>query len=368
MTAASTRDKVTRLRDDGRGDEVTLMMVGDVNIQKRSDPAGAFAGVSETLRQADVLFGQLEGPLSAPSSDPSHPDIPHKAGWQHSDPEMVEGLVAAGFSAVSCASNVTYGERAALDTLDTLDTAKIERCGVGRNLAEAHLPAIVERGGVRFGFLSYTSVFWPIGHAAGPDTPGVATIKATTAYQPGPRTLEMPGTPPIVVTNPDPDELARMEEDVRGLREQVDILVASCHWGVAGSEEVADYQRIIGRAAIDAGADLVLGHHPHVLQEVEVWEGCPIFYSTGNFAFDWDEMRGKDLDGILVHCVVRDRKLEGVSFVPARRNDENLIELLALDGEPGREIVERVRNLSASSGTRLTVTGEEVMLDGIGVH
>jgi len=277
------------------GQNVKMLLVGDTNIQNRSDPAEAFKHVLPVLNSADLLFGQLESPLSTPSSDPANPDIPHKYLWRHSHPEMVKGLEAAGFAAVSCASNVTYGSEAILNSLSTLDSAGIGHCGAGRNLEESRRPALIERGGVRFGFLSYTSVFWPVGHAAGPDAAGVTTIKAATAYQPGPRALEMPGAPPLIVTTPDQAELEAMENDVRRLREEVDVVVASCHWGVSGSSVVADYQRVIGHAAIEAGADIVIGHHPHVLQEIEIWQGRPIFYSMGNFAFDWERMRNRNL-------------------------------------------------------------------------
>ena len=77
------------------------------------------------------------------------------------------------------------------------------------------------------------------------------------------------------------------------------------HWGVSSSDEAIDYQREIGRAAVEAGADLVMGHHPHRVQEIEVVGRHPIFYSMGNFAFDWQAMAGRDLDGVLVRCRVR---------------------------------------------------------------
>lgn len=349
------------------GEQVKMILIGDTNIQNRSDPAEAFQHVMPALHSADLLFGQLESPLSTPSSDPEKPDIPHKYIWHHSHPEMVKGLEAAGFAAVSCASNVTYGSQAILNSLSTLDAAGIGHCGAGRNLEEARRPALVERGGVRFGFLSYTSVFWPVGHAAGPDTPGVATIKATTAYQPGPRALEMPGVPPLVITAPDPAELEAMKIDVRRLREEVDFVVASCHWGVSGSSVVTDYQRVIGRAAIEAGADIVIGHHPHVLQEIEIWQGRPIFYSMGNFAFDWERMRNKNLDGLIVYCTIRDRRLADLAFAPVRRNKENLIELLHANRDEGGKIVERVRSLSAGINTEITVEDEVAIIEGLKV-
>ena len=365
-TGSSKDNNVWPWRTPTEGDAATLLLVGDTNLQNRDHPAEAFSRVLPTLRAADVLFGHLEGLLTPPSTDPTVPDIPYKSGWRHSDPAMVQGLTAAGFAAVSCASNVTYGPNAILDSLATLERAGIASCGAGRNLEEAHRPAVVRRNGLNFGFLSYTSVFWPVGHAAGPATPGVATIKATSAYQPHPRTLEMPGVPPTVITNPDEQQLQRMTESVRRLRERVDVVVVSCHWGVSESHQVTDYQRIIGRAAIDAGADVVIGHHPHVLQAAEVWHHRPIFYSLGNFAFDWDR---KDMlarkDGLLVRCVVQHKRLAQVSFVPARRNSDNLVELLRPDDGIGLEMAEQVRSLSAEFGTGLLFQDTEVVVGDI---
>lgn len=343
---------------------VRLLLVGDTNLQNRKEPSSAFAHVLPTLQGADVLFGHLEGPLRTPSSDPDDPDIPHKPGWKHSEPRMVEGLLAAGFDAVSCASNVTYGKGVVESTLSTLDTAGIAHCGIGRNLHEARQPAIIETKGMHIGFLSYTSVFWPYQHAAGPDSPGVATVKATTAYQPDRRALEMPGAAPIIVTTPDPAELAAMENDVRTLRERVDILVLSCHWGVSSSSEPADYQRVMAHRAIEAGADIIMGHHPHVLQPIEVYKGKPIFYSVGNFAFDWEKMRHRHKDGLLLSCLIRQGILKQVSFVPVRRDDNNFITILH-PAETGQEIIERVKGISGKSGTEFELVSAEVMVKGV---
>ncbi len=349
---------------------LTLLFAGDTNLQQRDDPASAFQHVLPTLRGADVLLGQLEGPFSPPSTDPARPDIPHKQGWRHADPSQVQGLVAAGFDAVSCASNVTFGHDAVRSSMQTLSEAGIAFCGMGRNRDEAHRPAIVEhtneRGGVHIGMLSYTSVFWPVGHAATDDAPGVATIRATTSYQPHRRTLEMPGVPPLVITTPDGEELRVMQNDVAELRERVDFVVASCHWGVSSSEQPTDYQRIIAHAAIEAGADLVVGHHPHVLQEIELYNGRPIFYSVGNFAFDWAKMRGRHLDGLLVRCTLDGGRLAGVSFLPVRRDAQNLITPHKPGDAAGAEIIERVRRLSAANNITFSIGESDVMLCGIG--
>jgi poly-gamma-glutamate synthesis protein (capsule biosynthesis protein) len=130
---------------------------------------------------------------------------------------------------------------------------------------------------------------------------------------------------------------------------------------------VADYQRAIGRAAIEAGADIVIGHHPHVLQEIEIWRGRPIFYSMGNFAFDWERMRNRNLDGLVVYCTVRDHRLSDVAFAPVRRNSENFIELLHANRGEGGKIVERVRSLSAGANTEIIVEGGVAIVGGLKV-
>lgn len=344
---------------------VNLILVGETNVN-RPNPEEAFKNVMPTLLEADVLFGHMECPLTATSQNPDMPDVPYKTRWKFSDPSMVRAWTAAGFAAVGCASNVMFGARAALDTVENLDNAGIAHCGVGRNYEAARQPAIVERKGVKFGFLSYTSVFWMVDHAAGKNTPGVATVKAYTSYQPHPRVLEMPGGPAIVRTEPDAEELAAMERDIRQLREKVDIIVISYHWGVSSSKETAEYQMTVAHAAIDAGADVIIGHHPHLPQGIEVYKGKPIFYSTGNFAFDWEKMIGRHLAGIMIRCTIEDRKLSRVSFLPAKRNAENNITLLELDEKDGLEIVEDIASLSERFCTELSVIESEVVVKGIG--
>jgi poly-gamma-glutamate synthesis protein (capsule biosynthesis protein) len=342
--------------------DVSLLLVGDTNIQNREVPVSAFSNVLETLKEADVLFGHCEGLFSTPSADPMAPDIPHKDGWKHSHPSQVAAFVEAGFDAVSCASNVSFGRQAVLNSMEVMDSVGLRYCGIGRNREEARRPVLVTKKGITFGFLSYTSVFWHVGHAATSDLPGVSTIKAVTSYQPHPRVLEMPGAPAIVVTHPDPEELAAMEQDVRKLKEQADIVVVSCHWGVSSSKMICDYQKQIGRTAIEAGADIVIGHHPHVLQGVEIYKGKPIFYSLSNFAFDWEKILGRYLEGFLLRCIIREGKLASVSIVPAKRNEHNLITLLSPNEKDGSGIIAEMRELSKEFGTVFEVVGEEVSI------
>ncbi|MEY9928965.1 poly-gamma-glutamate capsule biosynthesis protein CapA/YwtB (metallophosphatase superfamily) [Catenulispora sp. GP43] len=331
-----------------------LMLAGDVNLQERADPASAFTHVLDLLAPADVRFVNLEGVLCGPGSDPQAPDIAHKPNWRHSAPEMVKGLVAAGIDAVSVANNVTFPPPAMLEGLATLDSAGIAHCGAGTDLHDAHKPVVLERDGTRFGFLAYTSICWPFGMAAGIHTAGVASLRASTSYVPDLRSAEVPGRAPRVLTEPIPHELATMVRDVEALRARCDVLVLSCHWGVAG-DAVCDYQQAIGRAAVDAGADLVMGHGPHTLQGVELYRGRPIFYSLGNFVFDWPAMAGRHLDGLVLRCHVDDRRLRGVELHPVRRGQDN--DVRPLTGDEATAVLARVAALSAPFGSSALADG-----------
>jgi poly-gamma-glutamate synthesis protein (capsule biosynthesis protein) len=151
---------------------------------------------------------------------------------------------------------VTYGANEVRASLARLNELGIKHTGAGINRKAARTPAIVERDNTRFGFLQYTSVFWPSGQAAGERTTGVATIKANTAYQP--KVANRAGVPPIILTSADDHELAEFKSDIASLRQQAHLVVSSHHWGQA--EEVLQYQQQIAHTAIDAGADIVMGH------------------------------------------------------------------------------------------------------------
>jgi poly-gamma-glutamate synthesis protein (capsule biosynthesis protein) len=139
---------------------------------------------------------------------------------------------------------------------------------------------IVERGGVRVGFLAYCSVLRE-GYAATHDRPGVAPLRAHTYYEPA---EYQAGMPPRVVTRPYDGDLAALVSDVSALRRTVDVVVLSLHWGLHFiPRAIADYQPIVANAAFDAGADVILGHHAHVPKAIAVHRGRVCFYSLSNF-------------------------------------------------------------------------------------
>ena len=135
--------------------------------------------------------------------------------------------------------------------------------------------------------------------------------------------LNRPGIPPVIVTWADPEYLRAFTEDIAALRAQADIVVASCHWGL--HKDVLAYMRDIGHAAIDAGADIVIGHGPHYSLPVEVYRGKPIFYGLGSFSFHTGHggRQHGDWIGMMVRASIADRAIDGVSFQFVRHNDRN---------------------------------------------
>ena len=164
----------------------TLILTGDVNLRNVTDPSVPFALVADALGEADILFGNLEGCLYDATEE-----VPYKRGWFHAGTGGAPALQAGGFHGVGCANNVTFGHEAIVATLARLDEMGIPHCGAGTSRSEARAPVVLERDGTRYGFLQYTSVFWPIGHEAGDETTGVAAMKAHTTYQPNVRIPEI---------------------------------------------------------------------------------------------------------------------------------------------------------------------------------
>jgi Bacterial capsule synthesis protein PGA_cap len=148
-------------------------------------------------------------------------------------------------------------------------------------LAEARLPAIVEADGVKVGVLSYNCV-GPRESWARPSKPGCAYLNVLTHYE---LDHASPGGPPTIYTFATPETLEEMRNDIAELRAVVDVLVIAFHKGIGHLRaQVAMYEREIARAAIDAGADIVVGHHAHILRGIELYRGKPIYHGLGNFA------------------------------------------------------------------------------------
>ncbi|MBI2985691.1 MAG: CapA family protein [Deltaproteobacteria bacterium] len=331
----------------------TLILTGDVNLLNVGDPAIPFARVADVLGKADVVFGNLESCLYDPPEQHSLEEEGFYAGSAAG-----AALKLGGFHAVGCANNVNYGAEAISASLARLDELGIRHTGAGVDRKAARSPVVLERDGVRFGFLQKTSVFWPSGHEAGEHSPGVATIKGHTAYQP--KVSNRPGVSPIIITWADEQDLTMLREEIASLRKQADVVISSYHWGLA--EEVLQYQVQIARAAIESGADIVMGHGPHFPLGIEVYRGKPIFYGLGCFSFHTAH-RGRvagDWVGLAARVTLEDGKIQKAACSPVRHNERN--ETIIRSVKEEMAAMEHLVKLSKKFGAVLDLSGDEVIV------
>jgi poly-gamma-glutamate synthesis protein (capsule biosynthesis protein) len=338
------------------------MLTGDINLMNVTDYRAPFARVTPTLRQADVRFANLECCFYDPPGEHSTGDegfyAPAASG---------EALKLAGFDAVGNANNVNYGADAIRSSVSRLKQLGIPNTGAGANRVAAYAPAIVERNGVRVGFLQRTSVYWPTNHEAGERSPGVAVIRGNTAYQvPAHKTrpeippMNRPGVPPIILTWTEREHLKRLQDDVAALRKQADIVVCSNHWGL--HKEVLDYMPEIAHAAIDAEADVVIGHGPHYSLPVEIYKDKPIYYGLGSFSFHTGHGGRKHGDwvGMLATVTLEGRSVKRAAFRFVRHNEANESVLCPMKDE--QETLAEISKRSARFGTKIAADGDEAVL------
>jgi poly-gamma-glutamate synthesis protein (capsule biosynthesis protein) len=369
--------------------DLVIFGVGDVMV-KRDDPQSIFSQVWDTLADPSTIsFGNCESTYADRFSR-----NPATRGMALGPPKNVEALRC--FDVMSFANNhhLDAGYEAFFETLKHLGDAEIAVCGAGADIDEARRPAVVERDGVRVAFLGYSSILFP-GYAADDGKAGCAPLRVTTHYQMV--EIEQPGSRPEVLTFADRDDLANLVDDVRKAKEIADIVIVTPHWGVHfAPAEVADYETEVAKAAIDAGADAVFGHHQHILKGVEVYKGKPIFHGLGNFAMDvyiaehtaspaFHEMRSRYPEHAvgyrpetptypfhpdarrtgIAKCVVRDGQVVEAAFLPCLINHDGQPVILR-GGEPDFDVIAGyLAEISSQVGfdTRFKVDGDEVAID-----
>ena len=282
----------------GAGTVTTLTVVGDIMLARRVGRALAddlerpFRPLSNRLDGADITVGNLESSLSTDGR-------PTQGGDSFgARPQVLRGLASAGFDLVSLANNHLgdYGPRAMRQTFDRLEDAGIDYVGAGRNLAEARAPVVIQRDGVRVGFLG---------------TESIGETPAAGRDRPGTNRLDMPPrTGPL-----DRAALRRISGDIRKLAGQVDTVVVIPHWGTQYTHVPEASQRTAAEAFSEAGADLVLGSHPHWVQGWEQQGSSTVVHSLGNFVFDMD-FSTQTREGVFVEVVLWDGRVKAVEPVP----------------------------------------------------
>ena len=200
--------------------------------------------------------------------------------------------------------------------------------------------------------------------SAGVQAVGIAVVRGHTAYQIPMRGSRLPanrpGLPPQILTWADQQYLQRFTQEINVLRGKVDIVVASCHWGVG--REVLQYMAELGHAAVDAGADLVIGHGPHYSLPVELYRGRPIFYGLGSFSFHTGH-RGRihgDWLGMMVRVSCEAGRIDRAAFRFVRHDDRNrTVPRVLADEGAAFDLIARE---SANLGTKLLAQGDEVAI------
>jgi len=263
-----------------------MLFVGDIMLSrsvgvlmaKKGNYDFPFEKIIDTLRQADLVIANLENPVSARGV---------KVGSIYSfraDPKVIKGLQYAGIDIVNIANNHMwdYGRDAFLDTLKYLKTAEINYIGGGSNFQEAHTGITKDVGESKVTFLGYTDLISPKVSAT-ETTAGVSYL-----------------------------DLSQMVSDIKQAKSQSDIVVVSFHWGDEYKINHNLKQESVAKTAIDAGASLIIGHHPHVRQEVEQYKDSWIAYSLGNFIFD-QNFSYETTHGLILEVIVKDKKIESVN-------------------------------------------------------
>lgn len=270
-----------------------LTVVGDVvvsGIPRRplTNPVRPGDSAFGLFGKEDLVIGNLEVPLTESS-------VPvEKLVTMRAPTSGAAELAALGFGLVSLATNhaLDYGIEGLRDTIAALDAAGIPHAGGGESIQEATRPRILQLGVERLAFFSFCSTLPPSFNATS-TRPGISAIRVRQSFEyDGVLLEEQPGTPPFVHTSAHQSDVCAAEELIRAAKNDCDTVVVALHWGVpwcylpTTQGPLAQYQRPLGHRLIEAGADLIVGHHPHCLHPVEFYRHGLILYSTGNFVFD----------------------------------------------------------------------------------
>lgn len=317
--------------------EFTIAAVGDIMLGGTAGPElerfgydYPFEQVRGVLTQADIAFGNLEGPLT----NGGKPATQKQYVFRSPPDKVAPALARAGLRVVSLANNhsMDYGREGLIDTMRALDQAGIRYVGAGETLAAARRPAIVELPGARVAFLAYSLTFpeefWATAESAGSAFGHEHQVRA----------------------------------DIAAARKQADVVIVSFHWGREGTTVLRDYQTQLGRAAIDAGASAVLGHHPHILQAVERYRQGVILYSLGNFVFG--SFSADATRSAIALLTFREGRVQRVRLVPINvKNAEVVFQPRLLTGTDADEVVTTLQQLSSMQGTQLVGQNGEAVLE-----
>ncbi len=250
-------------KSEKASNKIELLFMGDVMMDsvmadyiQQYGVDYPWTDVSNITKRADLAIVNLETSVS----DRGTTKKPKGFGFR-SAPYTLQGLSDSGIDLVSLANNHVkdFGNQAFYDTLVNLDAYHIQYVGAGKNLKDAQHVRIIEKNGIKLGFLSYTSIL---------------------PYKDWQATDQTPGVAPLIINQYDD-----LLKNIRETKKSVDLLIVILHWGSEYHNTPNDWQINLAHKIIDNGADIIVGHHPHVLQGIELYKKKPILYSIGNFIF-----------------------------------------------------------------------------------
>jgi poly-gamma-glutamate capsule biosynthesis protein CapA/YwtB (metallophosphatase superfamily) len=320
-TTTTTEAPIPALVVAASGDVLADRQVG--TYMDKNGGEAVFAEVRPLLETAHLAFLNLECPLS----DRGRPD-PHKEYTFLGRPALVDGLVSAGIDVVSLANNhaVDFGPAALLDTIERLDKAGVNHAGAGADLQAAQEPALL---------------ITPAGT--------VAVLAFTEIIHPG-----FPATGERAGVNPATDR-KKLLAAIASAEERADFVIVSFHWGTEYTRQPSQGQRKLAHQAIDAGADLILGHHPHVIQGLELYKDRLIAYSLGDFV--WDHHSRETGETVVLRVAMKPDEPPSIEAIPVYLNDSTGVPVPVTE-DAADVILGRLTRLSAGLGLELGRSGE----------
>jgi poly-gamma-glutamate capsule biosynthesis protein CapA/YwtB (metallophosphatase superfamily) len=343
----------------------TMALVADLMLQSRlaslrKDDDSAFDAAIAALNESEVVVANLEKPLSRRGSKML------KYSNLRSPPEIIEDVRSMGVDVVSLGNNhmMDYGRDALEDTLAACAQAGILRSGAGMTLEEALAPAQFQVGDKSVAMISISSTL-PIGSEANETMAGIAPIRIKFSLEVDTNLInEQPGTMPVVHTWTLAEDQERVCAAISEIASGVDFVVVAIHWGVPTywlspyQGLLTPYQQPLGHALLDAGADVLYGHHSHSVHPIEVYNGKPVFYSGGNFLFE--NARGfMEPESFIVQVDLNGQNPE-FRLVPLWI-DERGLPIIAT-GEKATAVLDKLNQLSEPFGTRIDSEGERATL------
>ncbi|MBB6469863.1 poly-gamma-glutamate synthesis protein (capsule biosynthesis protein) [Aminobacter lissarensis] len=348
----------------------TLAVTGDVIPLDHLRPDAQAPEVQAVLRHlhdADLVIGNFEMPLTC-AETPLQKLLNIRA-----DPSIASDLDALGLDIVTVANNhtVDYGCEGLKDTVENLRATGLQVVGAGETLTEAVTPAAAFLGSKRVGVLAFSCLV-PTGMGAAERRAGISGLKIVTSYEIDPYyQMEEPGdlSAVRVRTRVHDDDMEFASRCVRDCRSRFDFLIVTVHWGFGSGDDLAEYQRPLAHALIEAGADMIHGHHPHAIHPIEFYRNKPILYGLGTLVGQqvfmeaaptikklWSEMSAEGFVALLCPHSSADPQVQLVPHILNARRLPGLAKGAELD-----RLLSRLKRLSSPFGTKIEVRNGEII-------